>query len=64
MVKIDDVLEILEIIKNELRNDRKYNHTDFDQVKSELEIVDRIKKAICQLETRRRLIVINGGKDE
>jgi len=56
MVKINDVIKILDAVRDEIIATGSYKNSD-------LAIIDRIRRSICKLEIRKRLTVINGGKE-
>lgn len=58
MVKITDVIAILDAIRDEITTVNSYNK-NVDQ----LAIIDKIKRSVYKLQIRKRLTVIDGGKE-
>jgi hypothetical protein len=58
MVNITDVIGILDSIRDEVSAVNSYNKNS-----DQLAIIDKIKRSVYKLQIRKRLTVIDGGKE-
>lgn len=58
MISLDDVIHIINESRHQLNSAKEMGLV----VSGESELLDRIEKRVRQLNTRRRLVVIDGGK--